>query len=251
MIVAPLLLSLMQATAQPATASAPPAAAPAFASRHGGRLFISPMGEPFHPSGRDDDALADWFRQADRDHDGRLILSEMQQDADRFFASLDVNHDGEIDPDEISRYEEVVAPEIRSGEHYDLASFSSDGNERGGGRRRHRDKAFFGDSSTDQHQGAGRYGLLDLPEPVTAADSDFNRGVSTNEFRAAAQQRFQALDIDHKGYLTLADLEGIRPAPPAGSQKKRQDGPDEQDVAGSGPLPPDQQQQQQQPQQPY
>ncbi len=80
------------------------------------------MGEPFRASGRDDDTLADWFRQADRNHDGQLTLEEMQADADRFFALLDVNHDGEIDPDEITRYETVVAPEIASA-HFDLAAF--------------------------------------------------------------------------------------------------------------------------------
>jgi hypothetical protein len=56
--------------------------------------------------------------------------------------------------------------------------------------------------------------LLDLPEPVASADADFNRGVSLKEFRDAAGQRFLALDLDHRGYLTLASLEMIRPAPP-------------------------------------
>ncbi len=73
------------------------------------------MGEPFRPNGRDDDGLADWFRQADSNHDGQLTIEEMQKDAERFFALLDVNHDGEIDPDEITRYENVVVPEIQSG----------------------------------------------------------------------------------------------------------------------------------------
>lgn len=220
MVLAPLLLSLAAAAGQTSTA---PAAAqptvPQYTSRRGGRLFISPMGEPFRPSGRDDDTLADWFRQADRNHDGQLTLEEMQADADRFFALLDVNHDGEIDPDEITRYENVVAPEIASG-HFDMAAYgSSDAQEsqtggHGGGHHRG-GGGFFRGGDTDQHQGAGRYGLLDLPEPVVSADSDFNRGVSATEFRTAAGQRFLALDVDHKGYLTLPLLETIRPAPPA------------------------------------
>jgi hypothetical protein len=183
------------------------------------------MGEPFHPNGREDDALADWFRQADRNHDGQLTLEEMQADADRFFAELDVNHDGEIDPDEITRYEKEVAPEIQEG-HFGLASFEpevqSGGRDDHGGRsgRRERGEApgFFR-GVQDQHQGAGRYGLLDLPEPVVSADSDFNRGVSRAEFQTAAGQRFLALDLDHKGYLTLPILETIRPAPPAAPRK--------------------------------
>ena len=78
-------------------------------------MFISPMGEPFRPSGRDDDTLADWFRQADGNHDNQLTLDEMQQDADRFFAVLDENHDGEIDPDEISHYEMSSRPKSSAG----------------------------------------------------------------------------------------------------------------------------------------
>ena len=210
MLLTPLILALAAAQAPAVT---PPA--PAYSSRRGGRLFISPMGEPFRPSSRDDDSLADWFRQADRNHDGQVTLDEMQQDADRFFAILDGNHDGEIDPDEISHYENVVAPEVISGSSYGLmeAADSSEGRGRG-----HRHAGFIR-GSEDQHQGAGRFGLLDLPEPVVSADSNFNRGVSQAEFRAAAGQRFMALDLDHHGFLTLPSLETIRPAPPAAPNK--------------------------------
>ena len=226
-MVLPLLL-LLAVTGEPPAATAP--AEPAFSSRRGGRLFVSPMGEPFRPSGRGDDTLADWFQQADRNHDGRLTTDEMQQDADRFFAILDMNHDGEIDPDELTHYEEVIAPEVQSGEHFDrelLESGDRQGGEgrKGGGHRRGGSGGggFFRSLDADQHQGAGRYGLLDLPEPVVSADTDFNRGVSVNEFRLAAQQRFLALDVDRKGYLTLDILETIRPAPaPTGNHEPKE-----------------------------
>jgi hypothetical protein len=222
MLLAPLLLLATTAAQTPAAPAPATPAVPQYTSRHGGRLFISPMGEPFRPDGRSDDGLADWFRQADRNRDGQLTLQEMQADADRFFVLLDMNHDGEIDPDEISRYETVVAPEISSGAHFDVASYGDApegerGNGRGGHRRRGGEDgspSFFR-GAEDQHQGAGRYGLLDLPEPVVSADADFNRGVSRAEFQAAAGQRFLALDVDHKGYLTLPILETIHPAPPA------------------------------------
>lgn len=179
-------------------------------------MFISPMGEPFRPKSRDDDSLADWFAQADKNHDGRLTLDEMQQDAERFFATLDVGHDGEIDPDDITRYEQVVAPEVISGSSYGMME---------DGGRGHR--AGFIRGGDDQHQGAGRFGLLDLPEPVVSADSNFNRGVSVSEFRQAAAQRFLALDLDHHGYLTLDGLEVIRPAPPSAPKApKKPDTPD-------------------------
>ncbi len=179
------------------TPIAPPR--PVATRRHGGRTFISPMGEPFRSTSRDDDPLADWFSQADRNHDGRLTMDEMQLDADRFFALLDVNHDGEIDPDEISRYENVVAPEIQIGTELGYEP---------------------GITRDDGHQGAARFGLLDLPEPVVSADANFNRGVSLAEFRTAAAQRFVAIDVDHMGYLTLAGLELVRPAPAAKQEKR-------------------------------
>src|SRR3954447_9893658 len=134
LFLAPLVLSLAQATAQPAAPPVPAAAPQPFVSRRGGRLFISPMGEPFRPNGRDDDALADWFAQADKNHDGRLTLEEMQADADRFFATLDVAHDGEIDPDDISRYESTVAPEVTSGSSFGLIEAA----DRGSGRHGHK-----------------------------------------------------------------------------------------------------------------
>lgn len=245
----PLLLLASTAAQAPATPAPAAASASAFVSRHGGRLFISPMGEPFRPNGRDDDGLADWFRQADTNHDGQLTLQEMQADADRFFTTLDVNHDGEIDPDEITRYETVVAPEISSGSRFELASLDSDdppqgqgsgrggrggrgGHRRGGGGDEGGARPGFFSGGEDQHQGAGRYGLLDLPEPVVAADTDFNRGVSRAEFQAAAAQRFLALDVDHKGYLTLPLLETIRPAPPVAPKA-----PEKPKIPDEDPLP--------------
>ena len=65
---------------------------------------------------------------------------------------------------------------------------------------------------------AGRAGLFDLPEPVVAADTDFNRGVSLDEFRRAAVKRFQALDVERRGQLTIAALESLRPPPRARQQ---------------------------------
>ena len=185
--------------------SAPVVAAPPQVTRHWGPIFVSPMGEPFHTD-RSGDAMAIWFAQADRNHDGYLTVDEMQADAERFFATLDTNHDGEIDPDEIDHYEKVIAPQIWA---------ASDEPREG-----------------ETHQGASRFGLLDLPEPVASADADFNRGVSLEEFRQAAAERFAALDLDHRGRLSLAALEVMRPPPAATPHKS-----DDQADVESGPVP--------------
>jgi hypothetical protein len=178
-------MSFAAAAAQPATPVAMASIPQAVLHRR--RLFVSPMGEPF-TGGQSGDALAEWFKQADRNHDGVISSDEMSQDAERFFATLDVNHDGEIDPDEIYRYETAIAPQNRRA-----------------------------------------LGLLQLSEPVSSADSNFNRGVSLQEFQVAAQHRFAALDLDHQGKLTLAALEAIKP-PPAERDKRDPDAPQQLDA---------------------
>jgi Ca2+-binding EF-hand superfamily protein len=186
------------------------------------RLFISPMGEPFRGDSGRAALITSWFSGADTNHDGKLSLTEFRADADRFFATLDTNHDGEIDPDELTHYENEIAPEIHSGSYMGGGGHHGGGSGGGGGGGHHggggghhhggrnSGEAGGGEGSVDAAygggQGAARFGMLDLPEPVASADSDFNRGVSRAEFLHAATERFQALDLDHHGQLTLGEL---------------------------------------------
>jgi hypothetical protein len=204
------------------------------------------MGEPFRAHSPTDDTLADWFNQADRNHDGFLTADEMVADAERFFAKLDTDHDGEVGPDEIASYEYEVAPEIQvmsrtrpvAGQHVPAAKKpppddSADADDpddpigRGHPRERQRDRAAEVDASLGiggALQGAARYSLLNIPEPVAAADTDFNRSITLEEFRQAAIARFQLLDSTHQGRLTLAQLEAIPHAPKLdGKHPKRND----------------------------
>jgi len=206
----PLLILAAAAVAQsPESATAPIVVEPRL-----GRPFMSPMGEPVFGRTPNEEGLTAWFAHTDTNHDGSLTVDEMQADAERFFQTLDTNHDGEIDPDEIDHYEHVIAPQVHSRA---LAIPTSSGTQpgaggRGGGRGRHGGGGFGGFGDGDDEAGAGRFGLLQIPEPVSSADADFNRGVSAQEFKAAAAKRFQLLDVDHTGRLTLSELEGIRHA---------------------------------------
>jgi len=157
------------------------------------------MGEPFRVGSSAVDGLSAWFQQTDRNHDGAVTLDELKQDAQRFFLTLDTNHDGEIDPDELGNYENVVAPEVRSGMSW--GGFTG------------------GDEVNDEATGAGGLGLLSIPEPVAAADSNFNRGVSSAEFEQAAASRFQRLDTNGDGKLTLEELEARRQAVRSNARK--------------------------------
>jgi hypothetical protein len=206
---APFLLLAALAASQPATQPAGPA--PAAVGR--GRPFISPMGEPFHVAGAD--GLVAWFRQADSNHDGSLFVDEARQDAQRFFLTLDRNHDGEIDPDEIERYENVVAPEIRI------------------------DSGWGAPAANDESSGGGRLGVLSIPEPVAAADANLNRGVSSQEFVTAAEKRFALLDLNHDGRLTLDELQAARSAARSNARRAPRDSDqqtqDDAHPAGPGP----------------
>lgn len=173
-------------------------------------LFISPMGEPFRPKGDDDDPVRRWFDQADRDHDGKLGIGEMMLDADRFFARLDKDGNGELLPDEVNAYEQEDAPEIR------LYQRRADPDARPAGREEERAKASRPKRGRpgplDGVIGAGRYSFLNIPNPVASADDDINRAVSLKEFRAAAAQRFRDLDPAQNKELPFAQL----PRTPAG-----------------------------------
>lgn len=229
-----------------APAATVPSSAPITVTGHAWAPFISPMGEPFRARTPDDDTLADWFRQADRDHDGVLTAEEMRADAERFFGKLDSNHDGEIDPDELANYEYEIAPDIQVMSSTKRAPGTpapasrqsrNPDDEMSRDRqnaRRDQDYAHLGIGGA--LQGAARYGLLNLPEPVAAADSDFNRGVTLDEFRQAAIARFQLLDTTRSGALTLAQLQAMRPAPTDKAQRRTRR-EDADDTRIGNPLP--------------
>jgi hypothetical protein len=202
-----LLLAMAAAGAQPAS--------PILVTGHAWAPFISPMGEPFRARTPDDDTLARWFNQADRNRDGALTPAELVADGERFFATLDTNHDEEIDPDELIQYEWEIAPDIQ------LMSKKRPlpGQASGPANAKARRDSFLEEGGS-RLQGAARYGLLNMPEPVAAADADFNRGVSLAEFRQAALARFQLLDRAGAGRLSLAQLEALRPAPATHRNRK-------------------------------
>lgn len=49
-------------------------------------------------------------------------------------------------------------------------------------------------------------GLLNVPEPVKAADVDINQRVTPEEWARAGERWFQLLDVDKDGVLTLSEL---------------------------------------------
>jgi hypothetical protein len=189
------------------------------------------MGEPF----RGDDAPEGrWFAGADTDHDGQLSRAEFLADAMRFFAELDLDHDHRIGSAEIDRYEADVLPEAgAAGADGGWAGRDAGGDRGAGGPRRGRGGAGgmggrgrggmgAGRSGemegtgerpgagaggyTFRASGAGRFGYIVTPEPVTAADVDLDRTVTDKEFLAAAGRRFDLLDRNGDGVITAKEL---------------------------------------------
>jgi hypothetical protein len=216
-VIAPILASAAQAEDQPIIVKAYPWAP-----------FISPMGEPFRARTADDDPFARWFHQADGNRDGMLTPDEMGADAERFFAVLDGNQDRRIDSEERMTYESEIAPEVQSNSRWKLSRQEAAAEKRSGAdrdrgdRRRRRSESNVDGYQLNGLQGAARYGLLNLPEPVSGADADFNRIITLDEFRRAASYRFQLLDSNRAGSLTLQQLQSLLPSrPKEGRRVKR------------------------------
>jgi hypothetical protein len=156
-------------------------------------VFISPSGKPFRAPANKPYPVVDWFNAADKDHDGKLTKAEFRADADAYFHELDINKDGVIDGREVAYYERITAPEI-------IQSFVPDQGQ----------PQQSGDDNTSKPkelpQGGAWYGLLGEPEPVAAADTNFDNVITYAEFMQATDERWKLLDPDKKGYITLDSL---------------------------------------------
>ena len=179
--------------------------------------FISPMGEPFRSRAAGDDPLGRWFAGADANGDGSLTSVELEADAQRFFQSLDEDGDRQILPTELIAYEWQTAPEIQVNSRWR--------DPRGEGKSiKGRDPR----NSYDPRslQGAARYSLLNIPQPVASADTDFNRAITADEFGAAAAHRFRLLDRNSDVRLDLVELRAQLPLPRKGQKRAKDDARD-------------------------
>lgn len=180
------------------------------------QTFVSPMGEPFHAPAGQPYPSATWVAGADANHDGAIDRAEFLADAQRFFRTLDLDHDGRLTPEEVVAYENHVAPEIALYRGRPMAPLGSEPLEKG--QRPHEDALpdMLGvlpprrvhsndDSDYGGPMGAGRFTWLNVPEPVSATDADVDRLVSAAEFTAAAGRRYDTL-TGGRGPLRLTDL---------------------------------------------
>ncbi|MDX2208870.1 MAG: EF-hand domain-containing protein [Sphingopyxis sp.] len=196
--------------------------------------FISPVGKPYRSAPDEPYARAEWFASLDRDADGALTVADFLAEAEAFFAELDTDRDGRINGIEIAHYEQVVAPEIQTRYHPPGArglgppsAMPRPGGKGGGGPPGGAPPGGIGGPPgggapggarppnaamlkrlTNMPQGAARFAILGMPQPVAAADKSFNGSVSPDEMREAAVERFGWLDQlgNGDGRLTWDEL---------------------------------------------
>lgn len=185
-------------------------------------VYISLMGEPFRGAPGGQHPAQQWLAGADANADGAIDSLEMQKDAARFFATLDLDRDGRIDPDEMRRYENEVAPAAlrRAGGAHAIGDDRrrrpsgdsggrgpGDGGPPGGGRPPAGGPPPGGPGGGGPGGAPGRgIELTGIPQPVAMADTDLNRYVTAEEFASAAMKRFSSNDRDHNGLLKADEL---------------------------------------------
>lgn len=179
-------------------------------------LFVSPFGEVFVAASGEPWPVGDWFLGADADLDGVVVYDEFAADGRRWFDHLDADRDGRLGQAELWAYEASLR-EIGGG----MGAGGPGGHARGPGPRPNGATLGLappqtGGGSNIRRQGGPRgprgYGIVaeagffNLPQPVKAADVNVDQRVTAEEWTAATQRWFLALDADRDGRLTLASL---------------------------------------------
>lgn len=174
-------------------------------------VFISPCGQPFRAPAGAPYPVADWFKQVDRDGDGKIDHGEFTADAEAFFKVLDLNRDGLLTPYEIGIYEARIAPEVLGGV-YQPAFGGRPGRlwkvQAGGGPSGDVQPAFpkFPIGPNEAANGASPFSFFDEPEPVASADVHFRGVIAKTDFLKLSDIHFSTLDRSGHGYLTLDSL---------------------------------------------
>ena len=164
-------------------------------------LFISPSGMPYRSKAGEPYPVVAWFEKTDINHDGKIDREEFKAEATALFNMLNVRKNGVIDDEIIDVYEKKVVPEIIN------ANILQPGAVPTGDSQTYSSPADY----KTKRQGAAQYGLLNNAEPLRSADRSFRGRILLKDVLAQADQNFDELDYEHKGYLTLEDL----PRPPA------------------------------------
>tara|TARA_R110001606_G_scaffold359994_9_gene512384 strand:- start:21762 stop:22499 length:738 start_codon:yes stop_codon:yes gene_type:complete len=194
----------------------------------GPQVFVSPFGEPFTSGPSEPYPVTAWFTGADSDHNDILTPTEFTVDGDRWFLRLDRDGDQVLSLGEIMQYEQEVTLALQGGRRPGGADRRNP--ERSGSLPPVHGLALAGDQERPQRGGGGRQGgqrgqgrrdggdgggavsrlamagLLNVPQPVKSADTNFDQKVTRDEWHATADRWFRLLDSDHDGRLLMSEL---------------------------------------------
>jgi hypothetical protein len=167
------------------------------------QIFTSPSGQPFRAPADKPYPVAAWFAAADADKDGKISHEEFDNDAKAFFLKLDTSKDGYINSPENTVYETRLVPEITrldprvaQPKNYRAQNDPEMGVDQDPTKGRYQKSL----------QGAAQYGLINEPQPVRGADGNIDFRVSGAEWMNATNQRFEILDKNADGFLTVDEL---------------------------------------------
>ncbi len=183
-------------------------------------LFVSPFGEVFTAAPGGTWPVGDWFRGADANLDGAVAYEEFAADGRRWFDHLDADRDGRLGQAELWAYEASLrelgggmgaggagkgarGPGTRLQGPAQGASLGLAPPQTGGGSNIRRQR---GPRGPRGYGIVAEAGFFNLPQPVKSADVNIDQRVTAEEWAAATQRWFLALDTDRDGRLTLATL---------------------------------------------
>jgi len=170
------------------------------------RHLYSPNGEPLNggPLGQPscEEAMKRWFDRVDTNQDGVIDRNEYLADAGRQFAAMDIDKNGVITSDELSRYRATYDTASVPGPAADASQSSAQGapNQRGAQRKQ------GGAQPRNSPSEGGRTKFdTDEPDPVMAADVHLQFKVTLADFLSYAEREFDELNGKHDGRLTKAE----------------------------------------------
>lgn len=195
---APSAMAQPPRSAPPPTGEAPPETPSG--RTIGQAVFFSPSGEVFKAPLKDPYPVVLWFNGADTNKDGALSPDEFLADALRFFAIVDRDGRGVITSQDNTYYETELAPEITGfsplvAQPRNPRTTDEDGDKTGAANR-----------YIKSVQGAAQFSLINEPQPIRAADANFDYRITIEEWTRATSQRFRLLDANKDGKLTLDEL---------------------------------------------
>ena len=171
------------------------------------RLVYSPNGEPLSggPLGHlsCEAALAGWFQRLDSDRRGTINIDQYLSDARRQFAAMDLDKQGAITADQLTRYR---APYVSLSKPETAASADGSIQPPGFGQGAHRQAQ----PNTAPHAPAagnpGGHSPDEEPDPVMAADVHLQFKVTLADFLAYADRKFVELNAKHDGRLAKTEV---------------------------------------------